>query len=89
MTTPSLIKLEDLLDRLQISESVARRWIARGIIPPHTYIKVGYVYRFDYDKVYAALFAAHTDDVAGLDDSAAADEDAQLQLPLDIPSSAN
>jgi predicted DNA-binding transcriptional regulator AlpA len=72
---PALLRAAELQERLQISESVMRKWIADGTIPRSAYIRIGYVYRFDYAKVYAALFDAA--------DAAETAPPVQLELPLD------
>jgi predicted DNA-binding transcriptional regulator AlpA len=73
---PSLIRADELRERLQISESVLRKWLADGTIPRHTYVCVGHVYRYDYSKVYAALFGEAVD--SGMTQRQAV----QLRLPL-------
>lgn len=49
------VSIEEVAKHLSISVSTLRKWVRQGVIPKHTYIKVGHIYRFDLDKVMAAL----------------------------------
>lgn len=58
---PANATIQQLADHFAISLSTARKWVYGGRIPDHTYVKIGQTYRFDIEKVDAALLAAKVD----------------------------
>lgn len=59
MTTESpFVPLEEVAKYFSVSTATVRTWLRNGTIPKDTYIKVGYIYRFDLPKLAAALTSA-------------------------------
>jgi len=58
MCDKPLLTIEDVAKHFKVSTSTARAWVRQGYIPKSTYIKIGNTYRFDIDKIVAALIAA-------------------------------
>lgn len=54
---PKLVLFEDVARVLKVRVPTVRAWVRRGVIPPHTYVKVGTLYRFDLDALLKALRA--------------------------------
>tara|TARA_R100000687_G_scaffold75234_1_gene66584 strand:- start:29 stop:295 length:267 start_codon:yes stop_codon:yes gene_type:complete len=57
MSTESIsyVPIEGLAKHLSVKVSTIRQWVNKGYIPKHTYIKVGYTYRFNIPQVVNAL----------------------------------
>tara|TARA_R110002020_G_scaffold169260_1_gene358389 strand:- start:225 stop:485 length:261 start_codon:yes stop_codon:yes gene_type:complete len=51
----SYVPIEGLAKHLSVKVSTIRQWVNKGYIPKHTYIKVGYTYRFNIPQVVDAL----------------------------------
>lgn len=49
------VLFEDVAKALKVRVPTVRAWVRRGVIPPHTYIKVGTLYRFDLVALLKAL----------------------------------
>lgn len=52
------VQIEDVAKHFAVSTATVRTWLRNGTIPKDTYIKVGYIYRFDLPKVVEALTSA-------------------------------
>lgn len=52
------VQIEDVAKYFAVSTATVRTWLRNGTIPKDTYIKVGYIYRFDLPKVAEALTSA-------------------------------
>ena len=51
----SYLMISEVADLFSVSISTIRNWIKSGHIPSTAYVKVGSTYRFNLDKVEAAL----------------------------------
>lgn len=58
------VHIEDLAKHLSVSVTSVRTWVRQGLIPGHTYIKVGNTYRFCISKVVDALTAGNQQETA-------------------------
>lgn len=67
-----LVPIEDMAKHINVSVSTIRNWVRTGVIPAHTYLKFGNVYRFNIPDVVTALTSAPKEP-----------EPAQLELNLD------
>lgn len=46
-----LVPIEDLAKTLTVSITTVRAWVRTGLIPGHTYVKIGNTYRFDKEAI--------------------------------------
>jgi excisionase family DNA binding protein len=53
--TEPFVPIEELAKHFTVSVSTVRTWVRQGLIPKHTYVKVGSTYRFSVSKVVEAL----------------------------------
>lgn len=87
MTSGPFVPIEDLAKHFTVAVTTARAWVRQGLIPPHTYIKVGNTYRFDLNKVVEALMPPTPQPTAQPESSPApAEDDTPVQLELDFTS---
>ena len=49
------VPIEEVAKHFSVSVSTVRAWLRQGMIPTHTYIKMGNTYRFSVSKVVDAL----------------------------------
>lgn len=70
------VTIKGLAEHFSVSVSLVRTWLKRGLIPPTAYLKLHGTYRFDLDKVEAALCAASETDTV----EQAADEAEELSI---------
>lgn len=54
MKTP-FVTLEEVAKHFAVSTSTVRNWLRQGIVPAHTYIKLGSTYRFNLNLLSEAL----------------------------------
>jgi hypothetical protein len=52
------VQIGDVAKHFGTSPATVRTWVRNGVIPDDTYIKVGYIYRFNLKKVEEALLTA-------------------------------
>ena len=62
-TKSPFVPIEALAQYFSVSVSTVRAWVRQGHIPENTYIKLGNTYRFDREKVAAALLTMRKDDM--------------------------
>jgi hypothetical protein len=84
MTTGPFVPIEDLAKHFTVAVTTARAWVRQGLIPPHTYIKVGNTYRFDLNKVVEALMPTPQPAAQPESSPAPAEDDTPVQLELDF-----
>lgn len=80
--TEPYVPIEELAKHFTVSVSTVRAWVRQGLIPKHTYIKVGNTYRFGVTKVVEALTTAPKDETPAPE--APAEDGAPVQLELDF-----
>lgn len=76
------VPIEELAKHFSVSVSTIRAWLRQGLIPAHTYIKVGNTYRFGVSKVVEALTGPREETKPQV--QAEEDENAPVQLELDL-----
>jgi hypothetical protein len=82
MNTEPYVPIEALAKHFTVSVSTVRAWVRQGLIPAHTYIKVGNTYRFGLSMVIAALtLPALTQETPA---PAPAEDETPVQLELDF-----
>lgn len=84
MSTEPFVPIEDLAKHFTVSVSTVRAWVRQGLIPQHTYIKVGNTYRFSVSRVIAALTTPAPEPVPQPSPAAPAEDDTPVQLELDF-----
>lgn len=50
-----LVTIEGVAEHFVVSVQTVRTWVRTGVIPKHTYLKIGNTYRFDLDQLAAEL----------------------------------
>lgn len=70
------VTIKGLAEHFSVSVSLVRAWLKKGLIPPTAYLKLHGTYRFDLEKVEAALRAASETDT----DEQASTTDKQLSI---------
>lgn len=85
MTQP-FVPIEDLAKHFTVSVSTIRAWVRQGLIPKHTFIKVGNTYRFNVCKVVDALTNTAQDAEPEATPETPAEESTPVQLELDFAS---
>ena len=83
MTQP-FVPIEDLAKHFTVSVSTIRAWVRQGLIPKHTFIKVGNTYRFNVGKVVDALTNTAQDAEPEATPETPAEESTPVQLELDF-----
>ena len=83
MTQP-FVPIEDLAKHFTVSVSTIRAWVRQGLIPKHTFIKVGNTYRFNVSKVVEALTGPAPGTEVEATPATPADESTPVQLELDF-----
>jgi len=53
------VSIQGLADHFKVHKSTAWVWVHAGVIPEDTYIKVHNTYRFDLDRIDAAMLPQH------------------------------
>ncbi len=52
---PNYVPIQELADHFKVAKNTAWAWVHSGAIPADTYVKAHRTYRFDLDRVVAAL----------------------------------
>jgi hypothetical protein len=87
MSLEPYVPIEVLAKHFTVSVTTVRAWVRQGLVPAHTYIKIGNTYRFSLSKVVAALTAAPAEaepDTPTPEAAPAEDDDTPVQLELDF-----
>jgi len=53
------VPIQELADHFKVHLNTAWAWVHDGVIPEDTYIKVHRTYRFDLDRIDAAMLPKH------------------------------
>lgn len=82
------VPIEELAKHFSVSISTVRAWLRQGLIPAHTYIKLGNTYRFSVSKVVDALTTRNEQEpapkVQPVQEDVQEDELEPVQLELDL-----
>lgn len=78
------VPIEELAKKFSVSISTIRAWLRQGLIPTHTYIKVGTTYRFNVSKVVEALSGPAEKEETPKPVEEAEDPNAPVQMELDF-----
>lgn len=82
------VPIEELAKHFSVSISTVRAWLRQGLIPAHTYIKLGNTYRFSVSKVVDALTTRNEQEpapkVQPVQENVQEDELEPVQLELDL-----
>jgi len=78
------VPIEELAKHFSVSISTVRAWLRQGLIPAHTYIKLGNTYRFSVSKVVDALTTRNEQEPAPKVQPVQEDELEPVQLELDL-----
>jgi hypothetical protein len=85
MSLEPYVPIEVLAKHFTVSVTTVRAWVRQGLVPTHTYIKIGNTYRFSLSKVVAALTAAPAEaEPDAPTPEALAEDDTPVQLELDF-----
>lgn len=82
MMSAAFVPIEDVGKHFSVGVTTVRAWVRQGMIPAHTYIKVGNTYRFNISLIVAALTEANRE--KDLLESDMDDGKIPVQLELDF-----
>lgn len=86
MSLEPYVPIEALAKHFTVSITTIRAWVRQGLIPAHTYVKVGNTYRFMLSKVVDSLTASEPTSAPTKETptEAPAEDDTPVQLELDF-----
>jgi hypothetical protein len=78
------VPIEDVAKHFSVSVSTVRAWLRQGLIPMHTYIKMGNTYRFSVPKVVEALTNRNEQKTEQKEETVKPETEEPVQLELDL-----